>query len=253
MRKIIPLLLLIFASLSTGNRVLSHSDRGFSESGNTLWYRQPAAKWAEALPIGNGRLGAMIFGGLPNEKIQINEDTIWAGEKRDRNNPQGARNLAEVRKLLVDAKPVEAEQLAEKTIISIPKRLPPYQPLGDLAIRFNGIDQTSDYRRSLDLDTGIVSASFKSGDAQFRREIFSSAVDQVIVIRLTSDKPSRLGFAVTLDRAQDSKTGAIAPDRVIIEGEAIARGDRHQAERKVGVKFRGVLKVIPEGDRKSVV
>src|SRR6058998_2255790 len=101
-----------------------------------LWYRQPAKTWNEALPIGNGRLGAMIFGGVASERIQLNEDTIWAGEKRDRNNPEGAKNLAEVRRLLFAGKPKEAEELAERTIISVPKRLPPYQPLGDLLLRF---------------------------------------------------------------------------------------------------------------------
>src|SRR5215471_17707397 len=82
-------------------------------SSMTLWYRQPAAEWNEALPIGNGRLGAMIFGGTQTERIQLNEDTIWAGEKRDRNNPEGAANLAEVRRLLLTGKPREAEILAD--------------------------------------------------------------------------------------------------------------------------------------------
>ena len=84
-----------------------------------LWYRQPAVKWEEALPIGNGRLGAMVFGGVQEERLQINEDTIWAGEKRDRNNPKGASSLPEVRRLLRAGKVREAEELADKNIISI--------------------------------------------------------------------------------------------------------------------------------------
>src|SRR5688572_16788860 len=102
-----------------------------------LWYRQAAATWNEALPVGNGRLGGMVFGGVESERIQINEDTVWAGEKRDRNNPEGARHLAEIRRLLFAGKPKEAEELAERTIIATPKRMPPYQPLGDLHIRFS--------------------------------------------------------------------------------------------------------------------
>src|SRR5688572_17429697 len=105
-----------------------------------LWYRQPAANWNEALPIGNGRLAAMVFGGPQSERIQLNEDTIWAGEKRNRINPEGASNLAEVRRLLFAGKPKEAEVLAERTIIAVPKRMPPYQPLGDLLLRFSGQD-----------------------------------------------------------------------------------------------------------------
>ncbi|HZM91310.1 MAG TPA: glycoside hydrolase family 95 protein, partial [Blastocatellia bacterium] len=141
-----------------------------------LWYRQPAAVWNEALPIGNGRLGAMVFGGVQTEQIQLNEDTIWAGEKRDRLNPEAASNLAEVRRLLFAGKPKEAEILAEKTIISIPKRMPPYQPLGDLLISFRGQSEARDYVRELDLDTAIARVSYQSGDAKFTREVFSSAV-----------------------------------------------------------------------------
>src|SRR5438552_3249866 len=108
-----------------------------------LWYRQPAIQWTEALPIGNGRLGAMVFGGVEHERLQLNEDTIWAGEKRDRNNPEGEHNLPEVRRLLFAGKPKEAEALAEKTMIAIPKRMPPYQPLGDLLLHFNGHEKAN--------------------------------------------------------------------------------------------------------------
>src|SRR5918993_2106051 len=101
-----------------------------------LWYRRPAASWNEALPVGNGRLGAMVFGGVETERLQLNEDTVWAGERRDRINPEGARNLPEVRRLLFAGKPKEAEALAERTVIATPKRMPPYQPLGDLLLRF---------------------------------------------------------------------------------------------------------------------
>src|SRR6267378_1723668 len=117
-------------------------DQFFGNTQNKLWYRQPAANWNEALPIGNGRLAAMVFGGPQSERIQLNEDTIWAGEKRDRNNPEGAGNLAEVRRLLFAGKPKEAEVLAERTMIAVPKRMPPYQPLGDLLLRFSGQEST---------------------------------------------------------------------------------------------------------------
>ena len=219
------------------------------ESTNVLWYRQPANAWTEALPIGNGRLGAMVFGGVESERIQLNEDTIWAGEKRDRNNPEAASNLAEVRRLLFAGKPREAEQLAERTIISTPKRLPPYQPLGDLLIHFSGQRDAREYRRELDLDSGIARITYRSGDAKLSREVFASAPDQLIVIRLTSNKPGRISFTTTLTREQDGKTRALGPNRVVIEGQAIVRGDRHPAERKVGVKFQGLLEVLPEGGR----
>jgi alpha-L-fucosidase 2 len=219
---------------------------------NIIWYRKPAEVWNEALPVGNGRLGGMVFGGVQSERIQLNEDTIWAGEKRDRNNPEGARGVREVRRLLLSGKVKEAEALAEKSILSIPRRLPPYQPLGDLRLRFSGLDNFSEYTRELDLDSGIVRIAYRSGDARFTREIFSSAVDQVIAIRLTCDKSGRISFAATLTREADSQTRAIGPDRVVIEGEAIARGERQKDERKVGVRFHGVLHVIAEGGRTRV-
>lgn len=230
--------------------VLLISNNIFSQE-TKLWYKQPAATWNEALPIGNGRLAAMIYGGIQNEKIQLNEETVWAGEKRDRMNPDAPANIPIVRQLLFDGKPKEAEELAEKTIVAIPNRMPPYQTLGDLIINFKGHDKFSDYRRELDINSAVAKVSYKSGGATFTREIFSSAVDQVIAVRLTCDKPGRISFATTLTREADSKTIA-ENGRVIMEGEAITRGQRHLQERKVGVKFIGILQVMPEGGKMIV-
>ncbi|HZS07587.1 MAG TPA: glycoside hydrolase family 95 protein [Blastocatellia bacterium] len=246
-QKVLMLLITCFPLLATVTLWAASPERI-----NVLWYRQPATKWEEALPIGNGRLGAMVFGGVESERLQLNEDTIWAGEKRDRNNPSAATSLPEVRRLLVAGKAKEAEELADKNIIAIPRRMPPYQPLGDLMLRFSGRGTASDYVRELDLDSGIARMAYKAGDARFTREVFSSAVDQVIVVRLTSDKPGALTFAATLTREADSKTSVVGPDRVVIEGEAIARSERHQQERKVGVRFQGVLRVLPEGGKTRV-
>ena len=216
-----------------------------------LWYRQPAARWVEALPVGNGRLGGMVFGGLDVEHIQLNEDTVWAGERRDRINPEALKNLAEVRRLLFAGKPIEAQNLAEKTMMGIPKRLPPYQPLGDLWIRFAASPgEVSDYRRELDLEEGIARLSYRIGSARFTRQVFSSAVDQVLVIQLTCDQPGQLSFSATFTREQDSVTRAQAPDRVTMTGTAIAWDkERHSEERKVGVKFVALLRAIPRGGR----
>ena len=214
-----------------------------------LWYRQPAKDWNEALPIGNGRLAAMIFGRVETERIQLNEETVWAGEHRDRNNPDGAKAVPEIRRLLLAGKVREAEALADKTMIATTRRMPPYQTLGDLSLHFSGQEQATDYTRELDLDSAIARVSYVSGGARFLREVFSSAVDQVIVIRLTCDKPGRISFEATLTREQDSTTQASASDRLSIEGEAIARDERHPQERKVGVKFHGELKLRAEGGR----
>src|SRR5579859_3991915 len=216
-----------------------------------LWYRQPAGKWVEANPIGNGRLGGMVFGKVDTEHIQLNEDTVWAGEKRDRNNTEALKNLPEVRRLLFAGKPLEAQALAENTMMGIPKRLPPYQPLGDLWIKFPGAaSDVSDYRRELDMDSGIARISYSIGGVHCTREVFSSAVDQVLVIHQSCDKPAMVSFSATLNREQDSKTETVAPDRVIMSGEAIARDtERHAEEKKVGAKFYTVLRAIPQGGK----
>jgi alpha-L-fucosidase 2 len=216
-----------------------------------LWYRQPASKWVEANPIGNGRLGGMVFGKVDTEHIQLNEDTVWAGEKRDRNNPEALKNLPEVRRLLFAGKPLEAQTLAENTMVGIPKRLPPYQPLGDLWIKFPAATgEISDYRRELDLDSGIARVSYRVGDVRCTREIFSSAVDQVLVVHQSCDQPGHVSFSATLNREQDSKTESAAPDRVMMSGEAIARDtERHAQEKKVGAKFYAILRALPQGGK----
>ncbi len=231
-----------------------------------LWYRHPAQRWGDALPIGNGKLGGMVFGGIEQERIQLNQDTIWNGKERNRVNPEALKALPEVRRLLFAGKPLEAEALEERTMMGIPNRQPPYQPLGDLNITFSGEDNAIDYRRELNLATGVVRVTYRIGDATCAREMFSSAPDQVLVARLTCDKPRRLSFHATLTRSQDSKTTTAAPDRVILEGEAIARtdfwitpnlsGEKLQKEKDElepsGVRFRAELRAINEGGHVEV-
>lgn len=233
MRKILPLAVFAFS---------------FASAADVLWYRQAAANWNEALPIGNGRLGGMIFGGVWSDEIQLNEDTVWAGEKRDRNNPEAGKNLPEVRRLLFAGLPHEAEALAERTVISTPKRLPPYQPLGVLRMDFGDDphEAVTDYRRELDLDTAMARTTYRQG-AKFTREVFASAPDQVIVVRLTCDQPKHITFAAGLSRIADAASRMEGTNRVVLEGEAIARDANHAGERPVGVKFRAVLLVVPEG------
>src|SRR5690242_12128112 len=154
-----------------------------------LWYRQPAAKWVEALPIGNGRLGAMVFGKIGDERIQLNEDTIWSGERRDRANPAARQAVPEIRRLLFAGKVAEAEAMADKDMLAIPRRMPVYQPLGDLLLKVPHQAEVTDYRRELDLLTGLVRISYRIGETKYLREIFASAPDNAIVMRISADKP----------------------------------------------------------------
>ena len=214
-----------------------------------LWYRQPAAEWVEALPVGNGRLAAMVFGKVDVEHLQLNEDTVWAGKRMDRDNPEALKHLPEVRRLLFAGKPLDAQKLAEDTMMGVPKRLPPYQPLGDLWIKYSrGPAEVKDYRRELDMDRGVARVSYSIGKDRYTEEVFSSAVDQVLVVRLACDRPGRLSFFAMLNREQDSKTEAAGTDGLALSGEAITHDEeRHPQEPKEGVKFYAVLRALSQG------
>lgn len=206
---------LFILSIAAG---LCAADEPRSSAGDmTLWYRRPAKVWTEATPIGNGRLGAMVFGGVDRERIQLNEDTLWSGGPQDADNPEALKHLARVRQLLADGKFLDAQKLTIETMVckglgshqgtSAYDPFGSYQTLGDLRLRFDDHAAAhADYRRQLDLDTAVVRVTYRIGDARFTREIFSSAPDQVLVVRLTCDKPGRISLAVALDR--DPRSGS---------------------------------------------
>lgn len=183
----------------------------------TLWYTRPAAAWTEALPIGNGHLGAMVYGLAPDAHLQFNNDTFWDGGPHDYSHPGAAAVLPELRKLLFAGKQKEAEALATQRFMSVPMGLIAYQPCGDLLLKSDDTRPVTDFRRSLDLDTALATTTWKQGDATFTRTAFASYPDQVIVVRITCDKPGRVGFTATLTspqphpvtRAVDSRTLAI--------------------------------------------
>jgi alpha-L-fucosidase 2 len=184
-----------------------------------LWYSRPAEAWVEALPIGNGRLGAMIFGRTGEERIQFDEDTLWAGKPRDYLHEGAAEHLPAIRKLLREGKQREAEQLAMEHFMSVPLRQFPYQPFGDLLMEFPGHEKAGQYRRQLDLDSGVATVSYRVDGVTFTREVFASAPDQVIVVRIAADKPGRLDFAATLKSPHPkSSTTAIGNDQLSLRG-----------------------------------
>ena len=179
-------------------------------TGMKLWYQQPAQEWAESLPVGNGRLGAMIFGGTASERLQFNEDTLWTGQPHEYQHGGAVAYLPIVRKLLFEGKQREAEKLAGQQMMSVPLRQEKYQPFGDLRLSFPGHNQPADYRRELDIDSGLATVRYRAGDTEFVREVFCSFPDQVIVVRLTCDKPGQLTFSAKLDSPHsDSQTLAV--------------------------------------------
>ena len=203
-----------------------------------LWYRQPAAAWDEALPVGNGRLGAMVFGGVELERLQLNEETVWAGKRLNPDNPAALQALPEVRRLLFEGKELEATKLAEKAMLGIPPHVDSYQPLGDLWIELDGVEEAQNYRRWLDLEAAAAITEFELGGARFRREVFASAPDDVLVVRLSCERP----FSARL-RLTRAEHGMTAPDpartdtlvlRGRVKGEGVAFEARLEAEARGG-------------------
>jgi len=213
----------------------------------TLWYRQPAQQWTDALPIGNGRLGAMVFGGINKERIQLNEDTLWDGYRRDTTNPQALKALPEVRRLLFEGHNQQATDLASRTMMGNPARVKSYQSLGDLHLAMQKLDVVGNYRRDLDLDTGIAAVSYTAGGVKFQREVFAAAPDQVIVIRLAADKPGSISTGLTITRQQDASCLSEGNDRLILRGQINCK--HHETGKIVGMRFEAHLLAVPEGGK----
>ncbi|MDB5326225.1 MAG: alpha-L-fucosidase [Phycisphaerales bacterium] len=165
----------------------------------TLWYDKPAKVWTEALPIGNGRLGAMVFGGIAQERLQINEDTVWGGGPYDPSSDTAFDTYAKARELIFAGKNAEAQALIGQSGMAKPIRQAPYQTVGSVMLDF-GFDESkaTDYRRDLNLDTGVATTSFKLNDVAYKREVFASAPNQIIVVRLSADHPASISFSLKM-------------------------------------------------------
>jgi alpha-L-fucosidase 2 len=217
----------------------------------TLWYEEPASQWPDALPVGNGRLGAMIFGGITTEQLSLNEDTLWSGFPRDWNNPTAKEHLPVVRRLVLDDQDYHAADLECR------KMQGPYnqsfEPLGDLLLTFSHSADVKGFRRSLDLDTGIASVRYETGDCKYTREVFVSGRDQVIVVRLQTSKPGELNCKVQFTSQLRATSESTARGEIQLAGKAPSesvpfylKSDKpivyDDAEGK-GMHFAGILKV----------
>src|SRR5678816_2031901 len=183
-----------------------------------LWYDKPASEWTEALPIGNGRLGAMIFGGPANERLQLNEDTLYAGSPYDPNNPEALHALPEARRLIFAGKYKEAHDLVGAKMMAQPIKQMPYEPVGVLRLAFAGHEGITNYRRQLDLNNAIAMVSYKIGATTFTREIFVSPVDQVVVVSLRADSPRQLSFSATFETPQKATVSTETPHTLVLRG-----------------------------------
>ena len=199
-----------------------------------LWFEQPAAQWNDALPIGNGRMGAMIFGGVPDDRIQFNEDTLWKGAPHDYVRAGARDHLAQIRQLLFQGKTKEAADVIRQYFLSDPVRQKAYQPFGDLHFRFIGYTNATDYRRALDLDSAVAKVTYRAGGVAYERDAFASYPDQAIVLRFTASKPGHISFLLKMDSPQNnSQTQAISHDTLALTGQVESGGLRFESRVRV--------------------
>ena len=213
-----------------------------------LWYDEPAARWGQALPIGNGRLGAMVFGGVDKEHLQLNEDTLWSGGPHCYDNPDALNHLPKIRKLLSQGNIEEAEQLGWK-LMGQPINQQAFMPLGDLYLTFHHESEPADYVRSLDLINGLVSVRYRIGEVTFQRQYLASHPHQVIAIHLASDHKGMISFDLSVDTLHKHETYVQDTGILGFKGQL---GDYEGAQwtavwRDEGVAFEGRARVVPVG------
>lgn len=239
--------LIIPDSLRSESRAADGVVPAFNSNRPRLWYRQPAKKWTEALPIGNGRLGAMVFGNTALERIQLNEETVWSGGPYDPTNPKGRAALPEIRRLVFAGEYLKAHRLFGRTMFGAAIPQMQYQPLGDLWLTFAAQTREEDHKRQLatdqviaapaavsdylfqlDLDEAIVTVKFRAGNVTFTREVFASPADQVIVVHLTADRAGQISFtgALTAGTAEqsdgDARYDVVLPNEIVVRGRAMS-------------------------------
>jgi alpha-L-fucosidase 2 len=212
-----------------------------------LWYKQPATVWEEALPVGNGRLGAMVFGDPVNERIQVNEESIWAGSKINNNNPASLANLKNLQDAIFANRYKDAAAIAEKCLLGTPPRIRSYQPLGDLVINFKWTGKPENYYRELDLETGIVTSTFTADGKKYSVEVFSSAPDNQIIMRIRSLEHGFINAGFTLQREKDAVIKSSGNSSLILSGQIIDQDDKLSGPGGEHMKFAGELRLKASG------
>lgn len=211
-----------------------------------LWYDKPAEKWVEALPVGNGRLGAMVFGHPEIERIQLNEESLWAGSKIDNNNPKSLKKLKEIQQLIFDGEYKKAEKMASESMVGIPPKIRSYQTLGDLIVNYHWETKLprKNYMRELDLNTGIATTTFEMGKAFVKQEVFASAPQDLIVVRISSTES--INMEVTLKRDRDAKVHTTSDGKIMMSGQIVDDENPEAGKSGAHMKFSALASVINE-------
>lgn len=207
-----------------------------------LWYHQSAKQWVEALPIGNGRLGAMVFGDPVKEEIQLNENTVWAGQPHRNDNPEAREALPQVRQLIFAGKYQEAQDLVNQKFISKTSHGMPYQTVGNLYLSFPGHENFTNYHRELNVETAVTTTRYEVDGVTYQREAFASFPDQVIIFRITANKPNAINFTAAMNRPGQVEISTDGKDKLILSG---VTGDCDSI--KGAVKFQAQVKIETEG------
>ena len=239
MKRTLLLICLALLSLAGSAKTATHS--------NTLWYNHPAKVWEEALPIGNGRLGAMVFGNPFHETIQLNEESLWSGAPINSNNPAAREHLDKIRELVLDHNYVEANNLVARYMVGTPPRVRSYQTFGNLQLDYQVKDTTA-YRRSLDLSRGISTTTFSADGIDFAQEVFASAVDDVIVTHLTASEKGGLNLLVRLKRDKDA-TVKVVGNEIIMEGQVIDKDSPVAGKGGKHMRFAAKLRILHKGGK----
>jgi len=222
-----------------------------------LWYERPAEEWNQALPVGNGRLGAMVFGGVSQERIQLNEETLWTGGPYDPSREGGAAALPKIQRLVFAGEYHKAHNLFGRTMMGIPYEQMKYQPLANLVLHFPGHEGQTNYVRSLDLDKAIATISYSIGSIDYKREIFSSHPDDLIIMRFTASEAGSINFSANLHGVRNPSHSNYdnayflmdgwPPDALVLSGK---NSDYLGVEGKL--RYMAVLKIIPDGGEVSL-
>lgn len=232
---------ILFSILLAGCSLLGYAQDQKKEAALKLWYASPAANWNEALPIGNGRLGAMVFGNPAREQLQLNEETVWSGGPNQNITSESGTAIPELRKLIFEGKFEEAQAIADVKMFPKKNSGMVYQTVGDLFLQFNGHEKATNYYRDLNIEKALATVSYELNGVKYKREIFSSFTDQVMVIRLTADKPGQISFAASMISPQKS-------EQKIDNGKLILNGVTSDHEGEKGqIKFESQVKVLQQG------